>query len=215
MGVSRSGLNLRPEYLNHWRLTVMRIIQESLDGVVGGLLSPCLSCDSETNPTALSAHGLLSESVMETIEYLRVNYGPKEDSYRWGRVRSKVFFEHNFANVNPLLRRILSVGPLARGGSGGAIQANRVGSVWVSENAPWTGREFASSVDVPVMRMVVDLGDLPASRWLVPPGASGWAGTSHYSDQAEAHTQGLLYPMLWSDEDVMAASTTLLRLERK
>jgi penicillin amidase len=48
------------------------------------------------------------------------------------------------------------------------------------------------------MRMVVDLADLDASRWVNLTGASGHAFHGHYFDQAELWAEGRTTPMRWS-----------------
>ena len=48
------------------------------------------------------------------------------------------------------------------------------------------------------MRMVVDLGDLDASTWVVLTGASGHPGSKHYSDQFGAWARGETFPWPYS-----------------
>jgi penicillin amidase len=42
------------------------------------------------------------------------------------------------------------------------------------------------------MRMVVDLSDLDASRWIIVGGASGHAYSAHYDDQTQLWADGAL-----------------------
>ena len=60
----------------------------------------------------------------------------------------------------------------------------------------------STSVVAPPYRMVIDLGDLGASRALLAPGQSGHPGDRHYDDQAEAWFTGEYHPMLYAREDV-------------
>jgi penicillin amidase len=62
------------------------------------------------------------------------------------------------------------------------------------------------------MRMVVDLSDLDASRWIDLTGVSGHAFSDHYTDQVDRWATGGSIPMRWSRPAVTAAATGRLRL---
>jgi penicillin amidase len=47
------------------------------------------------------------------------------------------------------------------------------------------------------MRMIVDLSQLDASRWIQLMGNSGHAFSAHYDDQFEAWRTGRTLPMRW------------------
>jgi penicillin amidase len=67
-------------------------------------------------------------------------------------------------------------------------------------------------VTVPSMRMVVDLGDLDASRWVNQTGVSGHPGQSHYTDQFDTWVEGGSYPWLFSREAIDRAAENTLTL---
>ena len=65
----------------------------------------------------------------------------------------------------------------------------------------------------PSMRMVVDLGDLDASTWVVLTGSSGHPGSKHYSDQFEAWSLGETFPWPFSATAVDEAASSRLTLQ--
>ena len=63
------------------------------------------------------------------------------------------------------------------------------------------------------MRMIVDLSDFDASRWVIPTGQSGHPYNPHYDDQIDLWINGDYLPMLSSREAIEAAATDHLILE--
>ncbi|SDD90178.1 penicillin acylase family protein [Auraticoccus monumenti] len=64
----------------------------------------------------------------------------------------------------------------------------------------------------PTMRMLVDLSDLDASRWINQTGVSGHAFHPHYDDQAELWARDEMMPFVHSTEAVHAAGVDVLVL---
>ena len=62
--------------------------------------------------------------------------------------------------------------------------------------------------DGPTMRMLIDLGDLDASRWVNQSGVSGHAFNRHYDDQTELWANQQLWPFVSSRGAVEARSET-------
>jgi penicillin amidase len=63
------------------------------------------------------------------------------------------------------------------------------------------------------MRMVVDLSDLDASRWVNLTGASGHAFHDNYTDQVELWRRGRTTPWPFTPAAVRRAATRTLVLE--
>ncbi|MGN9778089.1 penicillin acylase family protein [Micromonospora sp. H33] len=66
---------------------------------------------------------------------------------------------------------------------------------------------------VPSMRMIVDLADLDASRWIQLTGNSGHAFHSNYDDQLELWRTGQTLPMRWDRTAIAAEAAQTLTLE--
>jgi penicillin amidase len=64
----------------------------------------------------------------------------------------------------------------------------------------------------PTMRMLVDLGDLDASRWVNQSGVSGHAFSPHYDDQTELWATNRMWPFASSRPAVDASTTDRLQL---
>jgi penicillin amidase len=64
----------------------------------------------------------------------------------------------------------------------------------------------------PTMRMLVDLGDLDASRWVNQSGVSGHAFSRHYDDQTELWATNRMLPFVSSRAAVAAGPVTRLEL---
>jgi penicillin G amidase len=62
--------------------------------------------------------------------------------------------------------------------------------------------------DGPTMRMLIDLGDLDASRWVNQSGVSGHAFNRHYDDQTELWASQQLWPFVSSRAAVEARTET-------
>jgi penicillin amidase len=69
-------------------------------------------------------------------------------------------------------------------------------------------REGYAVIEAPAMRMLVDLGDLDASRWVNQSGVSGHAFHRHYDDQTALWADQQLWPFVSSREAAEARTET-------
>ena len=76
----------------------------------------------------------------------------------------------------------------------------------------WTAPDGYATNWVPSMRMVVDLADLDASRWIDLTGVSGHPYDDHYSDQTERWRTGQTLPMRWDEDTIRAGAASTLVL---
>ena len=88
------------------------------------------------------------------------------------------------------------------GGDGDTVQA--------ADFLPAAGFELAVTS---VARYVFDLGDWERSAWIVPLGASGHPGSTHYADQAADWAAVRLRPMRYGWTRVAAEAESHQRLE--
>jgi penicillin G amidase len=128
--------------------------------------------------------------------------GEEPADWRWGAVhtltlRHATFGSSGIAPVEALFNR----GPLETSGGTDIVNSNS-----------WDAR-FGYEVDwVPSMRMLLDLSDLDASRWIHLTGQSGRPFNAHYSDQAERWRDGGYAPMVSSPEATAASAVRILTL---
>jgi penicillin amidase len=78
------------------------------------------------------------------------------------------------------------------------------GSAIVNANS-WDASKGYQVNIAPSMRMIVDLGDLDASRWVNQTGNSGHPYDAHYVDQTDAWVKNQTYPWPFSTQAVRAA----------
>lgn len=143
--------------------------------------------------------GALVDAHAELVERLGADVG----TWRWGDLHSLTLRHQTLGSsgVAPI-ERLFNRGPGAVGGGPSIVDANG-----------WTASAGYDVDWVPSMRMVVDLSNLDASRWIDLTGVSGHAFSPHYTDQVERWTQGRTIPMRWSRLTVRAAATDHLVLQ--
>ena len=139
---------------------------------------------------------VLAEAMNQATEQLTDELGDDPEQWRWGdlhqlELRSPTFGE---SGVMPL-EKLFNRGPFEVAGGEGIVNATG-----------WTAYEGFDVTWVPSMRMVVDLTDFDASRWVHLTGQSGHVFSPHYTDQFEAWATGETYPWQFSP-DATAAST--------
>jgi penicillin amidase len=76
----------------------------------------------------------------------------------------------------------------------------------------WSANHGFKTDWVPSMRMVVDLSDLDASRWVNLTGASGHAWHEHYTDQVSLWRRGRTTPWPFTRAAIRAATEDRLVL---
>ena len=64
-----------------------------------------------------------------------------------------------------------------------------------------------------VNRYIHDPSDWTKSKWVVPLGSSGHPGSSHYSDQAQLHSDIEYVPQLWEWQDIKNNSESIQLLK--
>lgn len=129
--------------------------------------------------------------------------GSDPDAWRWGRLHTLTLTNESFgeSGIGPI-EWLFNRGPYELGG--GSSIVNAIG---------WDA-SLGYEVDwVPSMRMIVDLDDLDASRWVNLTGASGHAFHAHYADQAPLwqHGETLDWPFTISAVADAASESLQLR----
>ncbi|WP_211658688.1 penicillin acylase family protein [Phytoactinopolyspora halophila] len=121
--------------------------------------------------------------------------GKDPEMWEWGRSHTLTLTNETFGTSGiGLVEDLFNLDPVAVGGGSATVQANA-----------WNSIEGYEVVWVPSMRMVVDLDDLDASRWVDLTGVSGHPRHRHYGDQTELWRTGEMLPMRWSDDAIARA----------
>lgn len=137
----------------------------------------------------------LSAAVAEVSETL----GPDMASWQWGDLHRGVFNSPVATLAREGRAGALNVGPVATGGSAFSPHA-------ASYNDAFEVTSGAS------FRMVLDVGNWDASRFINTPGQSGDPASAHYRDLAPLWASGDYAPLVYSREAVEAAATRVISL---
>jgi len=124
------------------------------------------------------------------------------DDWRWGAMHTLTLTHGTFgeSGIAPI-ERLFNRGPLELGGGSDIVNATG-----------WTAFEGYEVDWVPSMRMILDLGDLDAGRWIHISGQSGRPFHRHYTDQAELWRDGETIPLTLSLDAAQAAAVDRLTL---
>lgn len=128
--------------------------------------------------------------------------GSNPDSWHWGRLHTLTLTNQSFgeSGIGPI-EWLFNRGPYELGG--GSSIVNAIGwDASVGYGVDW----------VPSMRMIVDLADRDASRWINLTGASGHAFHPNYVDQAPLWQRGELRDWAFTAEAIETKARDTLHL---
>jgi penicillin amidase len=143
----------------------------------------------------------IAAALAGAVRELRRRLGDDPEGWSWGRLHA-VTFVHSLGKVKALAG-IFNRGPYPCGGDG-----NTVAQAAVDPLAPAGGALFVAS-----LRLVVDVGNWDASRFVLPGGQSGNPRSPHYDDQLALYLRGEGIPIAWSPEEVERAAVEVLELK--
>ncbi|HEX6936610.1 MAG TPA: penicillin acylase family protein, partial [Actinomycetes bacterium] len=186
----------RPERADggsRWMLVVTRLLDEPGSGW----------WDDVRTDQVEDRDAVVVASMRSAYDELRDRLGDAPADWRWGELHalpleSPSFGQSGIAPVEWLVNR----GPVDV--SGGEATVDATG---------WTARHGYETDWVPSMRMVVDLADPDASRWVNLTGASGHAFHRNYTDQTELWQHGRTTAWRFSRSAVRASSRDTLVLQ--
>jgi penicillin amidase len=135
------------------------------------------------------ADTLLEGALAEAIRSLRGRFGTESSQWLWGRMHRRT--QHHPMGDLPGIGRLFDIGPRPAGGDGTTVST---GILRFSEPYDQFGGADA--------RLLIDLADLDASRWVLATGQSGSPLSSHYRDQFELLMAGEDLPWPFSREAV-------------
>lgn len=144
--------------------------------------------DDAGSPNTRQRDEVLHAAMAAAYQELTEVFGDDPEDWRWGEMHTLTLTHGTFGSsgIGPL-ERLFNRGPLEL--SGGSDVVNATG---------WSAASGYEVTWVPSMRMVVDVGDLDAGRWINLTGQSGRPFHRHYVDQAELWRDGETIPMTFS-----------------
>ena len=129
----------------------------------------------------------------------RVLLGPDPQAWAWGSLHHG-YFAHPMSVGRPGEGPWRGVGPLPKGGSGSSVMNTRYRA---SDFRAVAGASF---------RMVLDVGNWDATRFINSPGQSGDPRSPHYDDLAPIWARREYRPLLYSRDAVDREAITRIRL---
>ncbi|MBN1583840.1 MAG: penicillin acylase family protein, partial [Anaerolineae bacterium] len=145
----------------------------------------------------------MAAALGQMVRMLGERYGDDPAQWAWGRVRP-LCFEHAVGGRAPL-DKIFNLGPFPWGGD-----ACTVAQAAVNLSEPYANSFFTAS-----LRMVVDVGNWDASRYILPGGQSGNPLSPHYADQFPLWQRGKGVSIAWSPDKVDQVTQSVLHLRPK
>ena len=141
--------------------------------------------DRSLLPAGTDWDSLLSEAFVEGLQELSDRLGSNIQSWTWGAVHH-TRPRHPLSAFFPDLDGLLDPPQVPMGGDGDTPQAGSYSP----------GDQFVMT-SMSVSRYAFDLADWENSKWVVPLGSSGHAGSPHYADQAPVWQQVQMLPMTY------------------
>jgi penicillin G amidase len=159
--------------------------------------------DVSTDDVVERRDTILREAIRDGRDEMTRLQGKDPANWAWGRLHALTLRDATFGSsgIGPI-EALVNRGPVEVGGGLSIVQATG----WTAPNG------FATNW-VPSMRMVVDLADLDASRWIDLTGVSGHPYHDYYGDQTELWSTGGTLPMRWDPDTIRAEAATTLRLD--
>ncbi len=146
---------------------------------------------------------VLRRALSEAYREMAALQGPDPDTWRWGDLHTLTLRDGTFgaSGIGPV-EALFNRGPFPTAGGHDIVNATG-----------WDPEAGYEVVATPSMRMIVDLSDLDASRWIQMTGNSGHAYHPHYTDQVELWRTGGMIPWRWDESTIATEAEHTLLLE--
>jgi penicillin amidase len=159
--------------------------------------------DNTSTPQTETREDILLKSLEDALSWLKANLGDDMGAWTWGKLHTATFSSTPLgeSGIGPI-EGIVNRGPFPVDGGSDLVNANN-----------WSWNEPAAVRSHPSMRLIVDLSDFDASRWVIPTGQSGHPYHPNYDDQIDLWLSGEYLPMLSSRAAVEAAAEDVMILQ--
>jgi penicillin amidase len=159
--------------------------------------------DVTTSGRTETRDDILGEAMRRARDELTMRQSRDPADWSWGRLHEMELVNQTLGDTGiGVIDAIFNRGGYEVGGGNGLVDATS-----------WDAAEGYGVTAVPSMRMVVDLDDLDASRWIQLTGASGHAFHPHYVDQTKLWAKGETLPWAFSRKAVDGATEDTLVLK--
>lgn len=163
--------------------------------------------DDVTTPDAIEGRDeILTRALTAAYAEAREVLGRNRNSWRWGDLHGVTFVSLLLGHSESgIVERLVNRGPYPLAGAVNCVNATGWEAAAEGKRRP--------GVDVlPVMRMVLVLGDWEDSVVINSTGQSGHVASGHYDDMIEPWLEGEYHPMLWERQRIEDAAVEQLIL---
>lgn len=157
--------------------------------------------DDPTTPARETRTERLQRALQAGTNFLGTLYGDAPPEWKWGRIHYATF-AHPFGSIKPL-NLLLNVGPVPTDGNGYTV--NNAG--YRPEKDNYAQRTVAS------MRLIADVMNWDATRWIHTTGESGQPLSPHYSDLVYKWRDIKYEPLPYTREQVEKMKANVLTLK--
>ncbi len=148
------------------------------------------SGESSVLPEGATWDGLLKEAIDQALVELEERLGTDSSKWRWGDLHGSAQ-QHPLTGTFPELAETLNPPRVETAGDGDTPYAS----------GTRTGTNFTTGSG-PINRYIHDPSNWSNGRWIVPLGASGHPGSSHYADQQRMWAKVETIPQLWEWDEI-------------
>lgn len=145
---------------------------------------------------------LLKEGFKSAIDWLKLNYGTKNEKWKWGDLHAIVF--PHALGIRPPLDKVFNLGPFPIGGD---------------TDTPFqtfivAAEGYGGELSAPSYRQIIDFSDFDKSTIVMPLGNSGNMASPFYKNSLRDWFTGKNFPMCWSREKVEQHKKYILKLNK-
>jgi penicillin amidase len=159
--------------------------------------------DASTKDKVETRDDILLKSLQQAVDAATTAMGNNPADWQWGKIHQATFVSNPLgASGIDLIEKLVNRGPVAVSGSNDTVNATS----WDPSSGNF------SVVEMPSMRMIVDLANMDNSLTIDTTGQSGHPSSPHYDDMIDAWRNIQYHPMLWSRDKVEAGTATRLIL---
>lgn len=146
--------------------------------------------DTDVLPEGASWAGVLTESIDLAVPETENRLGDDWSKWRWGDLHGSAQ-QHPLSSIYPDLAETLNPPRVETAGDGDTPYAS----------GTRTGTNFTTGSG-PINRYIHDPSNWSNGRWIVPLGASGHPGSTHYADQQQMWATVETIPQLWDWDEI-------------
>jgi penicillin amidase len=145
---------------------------------------------------------VVKAAMNQAADQLAKTQGDNPAKWQWGKMHTALLANQSLGESGVgIIEWLFNYGPVGVPGGNDSVNA--------------TGDTLRDGFEVdasPSMRMIVDMSNLDASRWIELTGNSGHAFSSHYHDQFDVWRTGKNLPMRWDEDTIKHEATDTLTL---